>query len=371
MALPMRQQGMYWGAAAVLLVLALLLLDNVILPFVVGGAIAYFLDPLADRLERLGMSRTLATVAISLGMMLIAVLVVLAVIPALIGQLSALINAAPEIFRQLQTFLLERFPDLKDETSTIRQTIVSIGETIQAKGGALANGVIGSALGVINGIVFMVVVPVVSFYLLLDWDKMVARIDGVLPRDHAPVIRQLAVEIDAVMSAFVRGQMSVCVVMGVFYAVSLALAGLQFGMVVGAIAGAVTFIPYVGALVGGALAIGLALFQFWGEWLSIGIVAGIFVLGQFLEGNVFTPKLVGNSVGLHPVWLMFALSAFGALFGFLGLLVAVPLAASIGVLIRFGLRHYTGSQLYQGAGAALIFEDPPKARTPAKARTPK
>ena len=371
MALPMREQAKYWGVAAVLLLLVLFVLDSVVLPFVVGGAIAYFLDPVADRLERLGMSRTLATVAISLGMMLIAVLVVLAVIPALVSQLSALINAAPDIFRQLQTFLLERFPDLKDETSTIRQTIESIGQTIQAKGGALANGVIGSALSFINGIVFLVVVPVVSFYLLLDWDRMIARLDSCLPRDHAPVIRQLATEVDAVMSAFVRGQMSVCVVMGVFYAMALGLMGLQFGMVVGAIAGAVTFIPYVGAVVGGALAIGLALFQFWGDWLSIGLVAGIFVLGQFLEGNVFTPKLVGNSVGLHPVWLLFALSAFGALFGFLGLLVAVPLAASIGVLIRFALGRYKESQLYQGAGSVLIIEDPDKPRAPPKVRARK
>ncbi|MGQ0566816.1 MAG: AI-2E family transporter [Gemmobacter sp.] len=372
MALPVREQATYWGVAAVVLLLMLVLLENVILPFVVGGAIAYFLDPLADRLERLGMGRTLATVAISLGMMLIAVLVVLAVIPSLVSQLSALINAAPAIFQQLQTFLLERFPDLKDETSTIRQTILSIGETIQAKGGDLANGLIGSALTLINGVVFLVVVPVVSFYLLLDWDRMIARVDGWLPRDHAPVIRQLAGEIDTVLSAFVRGQMSVCVIMGVFYAVALGLTGLQFGMVVGAIAGAVTFIPYVGAVVGGALAIGLALFQFWGDWLSIGLVAGIFVLGQFLEGNVITPKLVGNSVGLHPVWLMFALSAFGALFGFLGLLVAVPLAASIGVLIRYGLRQYKDSQLYQGAASKLILDDPPEPRGPTlKVRPPK
>ncbi len=371
MALPMREQWKYWGAAAVVLLLTLLVLGNVILPFVVGGAIAYFLDPLADRLERAGMGRTLATVAISLGMMLIAVLLVLAVIPALVQQLSALINAAPDIFRRLQTFLLERFPELKDETSTIRQTIEQIGQTIQSKGGDLANGLIGSALGVINGIVFLVVVPVVSFYLLLDWDRMVARVDNLLPRDHAPVIRQLANEVDAVLSAFVRGQMSVCVIMGVFYAVALGLTGLQFGMVVGAIAGAVTFIPYVGALVGGVLAIGLALFQFWGEWLPIGMVAGIFVLGQFLEGNVITPKLVGESVGLHPVWLLFALSAFGALFGFLGLLVAVPVAASIGVLLRFGMGKYQGSLLYQGKASALIMDDPAKVRTPPKARTPK
>ena len=371
MALSMREQAKYWGAAAVVLLLALWLLDNVILPFVVGGAIAYFLDPLADRLERLGLSRTLATVVISLGMMLIAVLVVLAVIPTLVQQLTALINAAPEIFRRLQAFLLDRFPELTDETSTIRQTIMQIGDGIRAKGGAFVQSVLGSAVGIINGLVFLVVVPVVSFYLLLDWDRMVARIDGWLPRDHAPVIRQLATEIDAVLSAFVRGQMSVCVIMGLFYAIALALTGLQFGMVVGAIAGAITFIPYVGALVGGALAIGLALFQFWGDWLSIGLVAGVFVLGQFLEGNVVTPKLVGNSVGLHPVWLMFALSAFGALFGFLGLLVAVPVAASIGVLIRFGLRQYKDSLLYQGAASALIIDDKPAPAKSASARKPK
>jgi predicted PurR-regulated permease PerM len=141
---------------------------------------------------------------------------------------------------------------------------------------------------------------------------------------------------------------------------------LQFGLVVGAIAGAVTFIPYVGVLVGGALAIGLALFQFWGDWVSIGIVAGIFALGQFLEGNIITPKLVGESVGLHPVWLLFALSAFGALFGFLGLLVAVPVAAVIGVLARFGLQQYTESLLYKGAGGVPPDEAPKPARTRAR-----
>jgi predicted PurR-regulated permease PerM len=371
MALPMREQAKYWGAAAVALLLALWLLDNVILPFVVGGAIAYFLDPVADRLERLGLSRVAATTIISLGMMLIAVLVVLAVIPTLVAQLTALINAAPDIFNQFQTFLLNRFPELTDRTSTIRQTILQIGEGIRAQGGDVVQSVLGSAIGIINGLVFLVVVPVVSFYLLLDWDRMVARIDGWLPRDHAPVVRALATEIDEVLSAFVRGQLSVCVIMGLFYAIALALTGLQFGMVVGAIAGAITFIPYVGALVGGALAIGLALFQFWGDWVSIGLVAGIFVLGQFLEGNVVTPKMVGNQVGLHPVWLMFALSAFGALFGFLGLLVAVPVAASIGVLIRFGLRQYKDSLLYKGAGASLIHDGSAPAAKPDPLRNPK
>ncbi len=348
MALPLQEQAKYWGIAAVVLFASLWLLGDVILPFVAGGAIAYFLDPIADRLQRLGLSRVAATTLISLFMLLIAVALVLAVVPTLARQLTELINAAPGIFKQLQNFLVERFPELTDETSTVRQSIEGLGRTIQSRGGEFANAILGSALSVINAVVFIVVVPVVSFYLLLDWDKMVARIDTLLPRDHSPVLRRLAGEVDGVLAAFVRGQLSVCLILGTFYALALMLAGLQFGLIVGVIAGAITFIPYVGALVGGALAIGLALFQFWGDWMQIGIVAAIFMLGQFLEGNVITPKLVGESVGLHPVWLLFALSVFGTLFGFLGLLVAVPLAASLGVLTRFGIEKYQKSVLYQG-----------------------
>ena len=348
MALPIRKQAKYWGIAAVVLLLILWLMGDVLLPFLVGGAIAYFLDPIADRLERLGLSRTAATSVIMLGMVLVMVALVLAVIPTLISQLAALIDAAPEIARRMQAFLIERFPELQDSTSTVRQTLAQIATFIQSKGANLAQTALTSALSIISAVVFIVVVPVVAFYLLLDWDNMVARIDSLVPRDHAAVVRQLAGEIDRVLAAFVRGQLSVCLVLGSYYAIALMLAGLQFGLVVGAIAGAITFIPYVGALVGGILAIGLALFQFWGDWLSIGLVAAIFAAGQFLEGNVLTPKLVGQSVGLHPVWLLLALSAFGTLFGFVGMLVAVPIAASMGVLTRFGVGQYQRSLLYRG-----------------------
>ncbi|MDZ4097022.1 MAG: AI-2E family transporter [Paracoccaceae bacterium] len=348
MVLPVRVQFRYWGIVVAVFLVILWFLGNVILPFVVGGAIAYFLDPVADRLQRLGLSRVVATTVISVVMLLVTVLLVLAVIPTLVGQLTALVNSAPEIFRKLQEFLTQRFPSLTDTTSTVHQALLQVGETIKARGGELAQTLIGSALSVINAVVLIIVVPVVAFYLLLDWDNMVARIDAMLPRDHAPVIRRLATEIDTVLAAFVRGQISVCLVLGTFYAVALMAAGLQFGLIVGAIAGAVTFIPYVGAIIGGILAVGLALFQFWGDWLSIGLVAGIFAVGQFLEGNIITPRLVGNSVGLHPVWLLFALSAFGSVFGFVGMLVAVPVAASIGVLTRFGVAQYTGSRLYTG-----------------------
>lgn len=348
MALPIQTQLRYWGIAAAVFFIVLWFLGDVILPFVLGAAIAYFLDPVADRLEAMGCSRTLATVIITLSALLIFIILALLVIPTLVNQTAALIAAAPEIAGRLQAFLTERFPDLGDANSTIRKSLSSIGETIQSKGGAFLETILGSFSGVINALVLFVIVPVVAFYLLLDWDRMVARIDALLPRDHAPTIRKLASDIDRTMAGFIRGQGTVCLILGTFYAVALMAVGLNFGLVVGFIAGALTFIPYVGALVGGVLAIGLALFQFWGEWWWIVAVWAIFQAGQFVEGNILTPKLVGSSVGLHPVWLIFALSAFGTLFGFVGLLVAVPVAAAFGVITRFAIDRYKGSRLYKG-----------------------
>lgn len=348
MALPVRQQATYWGIAAAVFLIVLWGLGSVMLPFLLGGALAYFLDPVADRLQRAGLSRTAATATISIVAILVFVILALLVVPTLVRQLVDLVNAVPAIVARLQGFLTARFPDLMDNQSVVRDSLSAVARTIQSQGGALASGLLSSALSVISAVVFFVVVPVVAFYLLLDWDQMVEQVDRLLPLDHAPTVRAIGRDIDRVLAGFVRGQVSVCLILGSFYAVALMLAGLQFGLVVGAIAGLITFIPYVGALVGGALAVGLALFQFWGDWVQIGVVAGIFAIGQFLEGNIITPKLVGKSVGLHPVWLLFALSAFGTLFGFVGLLVAVPVAAALGVLARFAIARYRDSRLYLG-----------------------
>lgn len=348
MALPVATQIKYWGIAAAVFLAVLWVLGDVIMPFLVGAAIAYFLDPLADRLEALGLSRVLSVVVITILGLLIFIAMALLVVPTLTSQATALIESAPELSRKLQTFVNQQFPDIADAESALRKSLIGIGDTIKERGGQMLQTILGSVSSLINVAVLFVIVPVVAFYLLLDWDRMIARIDDLLPREHAPVIRYLAREIDKTMSGFIRGMGTVCLILGTYYAVALMAVGLQFGLVVGAIAGLVTFIPYVGALVGGVLAIGLALFQFWGDWVSIGMVAGIFVIGQIIEGNFLTPKLVGNSVGLHPVWLIFALSVFGALFGFVGMLVAVPVAAAIGVLIRFAVGHYKDSQLYRG-----------------------
>ncbi|MEP1537108.1 MAG: AI-2E family transporter [Paracoccaceae bacterium] len=362
MALPAQDQLRYWGIAAAVFFVVLWFLGNQLLPFVLGGAIAYFLDPVADRLERLGASRALATAIITFAALLVFVIMALLVIPTLVHQTVTLFNTAPELASNVGRFLTENFPSLLEEDSTLRKSLNSVGETVQSRGAALLNTALSSAAGLINVVFLFVVVPVVAVYLLLAWDRMVERIDELLPLDHAPTVRRLAREIDQTLASFIRGMGTVCLILGTYYAVALWVVGLQFGLVVGFVAGLITFIPYLGALIGGVLAVGLALFQFWGgteivngetitvarDWFSIGMVAAIFGLGQVIEGNVLTPKLVGDSVGLHPVWLIFALTVFGTLFGFVGMLVAVPVAAALGVLVRFIVSQYVESRLYRG-----------------------
>ncbi|WP_109313145.1 AI-2E family transporter [Ruegeria sp. AU67] len=352
MALPVKDQLRYWGVAAVIFVLCLWALGDVLLPFVIGGAIAYFLDPLADRLENLGLSRMAATAIITVVGILGFALAILMVVPALITQLIELVEVMPSLFQQLRSFIELQFPSLLDRESNSHQFLVSLGETLKSKTGDVLQSVAASVGSAINVVVLLVIVPVVAVYMLLDWDRMIARIGDLLPRDHAPTIKRLSGEIDAVLASFVRGMGTVCLILGTYYAVALMAVGLQFGLIVGFIAGLVTFIPYLGALIGGTLAIGLALFQFWGDWAQIGLVAGIFALGQVTEGNFLTPKLVGSSVGLHPVWLLLALSVFGALFGFVGMLIAVPVAAALGVLARYATSVYLGSRLYTGLESA-------------------
>jgi predicted PurR-regulated permease PerM len=354
MALPIRDQMKYWGIASMAALVILWFMGDVLLPFVLGSALAYFLDPVADRLEAMGLSRAMATAVITIVAILIFVIMALLVIPTLVAQAINLFEIAPDLTKRLSAFFVERFPSLLEEGSTLQSSITSIGTAVQERGGKLLNTALSSAAGILNLIMLFVIVPVVAVYMLLDWDRMIAHIDTLLPRDHAPIVRRLARDIDKTLASFIRGMGTVCLFLGTYYAIALMLVGLQFGLVVGFIAGLVTFVPYLGALIGGALAIGLALFQFWGDWVSIGMVGGIFVIGQVIEGNVLTPKLVGSSVGLHPVWLILALSVFGSLFGFVGMLVAVPVAASLGVVTRFAVEQYQLSLLYRGTEHQIL-----------------
>jgi predicted PurR-regulated permease PerM len=221
------------------------------------------------------------------------------------------------------------------------------GEQVMKVVGGVLTGLLGGGQAIFNVLSLLVITPVVGFYLLRDWDRMIARINDYLPLDHAETIREQAAEIDKVLAGFVRGQMLVCLFLAAFYGLGLTVAGLQFGLFIGVTAGMISFIPYVGTTLGFVTSVGVAMAQYWNEPVWIAVVAGIFIAGQMIEGNVLHPVLIGDRVGLHPVWIMFALLAGGSLFGFVGILVAVPLFAVIGVLARFTLERYRESYLYR------------------------
>ncbi|MCQ0971753.1 AI-2E family transporter [Paracoccus sp. TK19116] len=348
MRMPVQKQLRWWGIAAVVLLVTMWLLGQAILPFILGAGVAYILDPVADRLERMGLTRTLSVVVITAAAALLLLAALAFVVPLLIKQATALTAAAPEMIEKLQLFFATRFPGLLPEESAVRSALNDMGSTIAEQGSNVLATVMGSLRGVVGVIALVVIVPVVAFYLLLDWDGMIRRIDTLLPREHAPTIRHIARDIDHALSGFLRGQGLVILILGTWYSIALAVVGLPFGFFIGIMAAVLSFIPYVGSVIGGATAIGVALFSFWGDPLWIGAVAGIFILGQIVEGNYLQPKIVGDHVGLHPVWLLLALSVFGALFGFAGLVMAVPLAAALGVIVRFLVERYRESGLYTG-----------------------
>lgn len=342
------QQMWWWGIALVLLAVLLWLLADALLPFVLGAAIAYLADPLADRLESWGLNRLMATTVITIGALGIFALAMLLLVPLLIEQLRDLIASMPGWIDQVQALLRERLPELNFGEADFRDGFREISKDLQEWSIGIFRGALAGGVAFIGFLTILVLTPVVAFYLLMDWDRLLQTIDDYLPREHRQTIRGIATDLDRVLSGFVRGQLTVCMILGTFYAVGLMVVGLKFGLLIGLFAGLISFIPFLGSIIGGVLSIGVALAQFWGDWVWIGAVVGIFVTGQLVEGNFLTPKLVGSKVRLHPVWLMFALSAFGVLFGFIGLLVAVPAAAAIGVIGRFLLARYREGPLYQG-----------------------
>lgn len=342
------QQMRWWGAALVVLILMLWLLAEALFPFLLGAAIAYLTDPLADWLERRGFSRVMATILITLASLGIVILAILLVLPMLIEQVRDLIMIAPVWAEQARAVLREIIPEVRSESEVLSRAMADLGEGLQEWSMGLLKSAWAGGMALLGFIGVMLVTPVVAFYLLMDWDHLVRAIDDNLPRQHRETILRIARDLDRALAGFVRGQMTVCLILGTFYAVSLMLVGLNFGLLIGLFAGLISFIPFIGSIVGGMLSIGIALAQFWGDWMWIALVAAIFLGGQAIEGNFLTPKLVGDKVGLHPVWLMFALSAFGVAFGFIGLLIAVPAAAAIGVIGRFLLEQYRAGPLYSG-----------------------
>jgi len=348
-----RRQFRFWLASVVVLALFLYVFSDILLPFVAGMVLAYFLDPVADRLERLGLSRVMATVVILFAFIIVLVLAFVILIPVLASQMADFAGKLPDYLTRLQNLITSFDPQWLKERFGVDPASLRDGlNSLLTSGFGLLTTVFesiwNSGKALVSVVSLFVVTPVVAFYMLLDWDRMVAVVDSWVPRDHVKTVRQIATDINTATAGFVRGQGTLCLVLGAMYAIGLTLTGLNFAILIGLFAGLISFIPYVGSLTGLVLAVGVAFVQFWPDWQMVVAVAAVFFVGQFIEGNILSPKLVGKSVGLHPVWLMFALFAFGALFGFVGLLVAVPAAAAIAVLVRFAIARYLESPLYKG-----------------------
>ena len=350
-----QRQAIWWALFFLFFLGFIYLFSDILLPFVAGMILAYILDPVADKLEDMGLSRMAATATILVVSLLFFVLALLIIVPLLSKQLGEFIEQIPSYIKALQAFLVS------DAVMRVTQFLpVETGDLQGYLGNFVDDGarwlsrLLGSLLSggqaLLGLISLFVITPVVAFYLLFDWDNMVARINSWLPREHASTIRKLMAEMSDMIAGFLRAQGLVCVILGIFYAVALSLTGLNFGLLIGLGIGFISFVPFIGAILGLLLSLGVALAQFLPEqnYLMIGIVAGVFVLGQFFEGNILQPRILGNHVQLHPVWLMFALFAFASLYGFVGMLIAVPTAACIGVLVRFAMRRYLSSELYLG-----------------------
>ena len=356
-------QLLFWLAGLAALLAGLWLLGPVLTPFIIGLVLAYFLDPVADRLESWGLPRLLATALILLVGLGLLVLSVVILLPLLVRQANVFIDNLPHYVQTLVGLFETNAPQwLKDAVNESAQMPdgESAAKIAAAAAGWLAGllrSIISGSMALFNVLSLLVITPIVLFYMLNDWDRMVALIDGWLPRDHAETVRGIARDIDTAMAGFIRGQGTVALFLGAFYATGLILAGLNFGLLIGLSAGVLSFIPYIGTFIGGALAIGMALIQFLPDWQYVLLIAAIFAAGQFIEGNFLSPWLVGGRIGLHPVWMMFALVAFGYLFGFTGLLLAVPLAAALKVIIAHGLRLYLDSALYHGERRAEATEE--------------
>lgn len=325
---------------------------SVLLPFVAGVVIAYFLDPVVDRFERMKLSRTLSVAIVLCLVILVVVPIAFLLISSINNQIIKFIEVLPEyaasFSEKVQPVLaniIDKFTDedIKSINALIKENILKT-VTVAAK---MIGSIITSGIAVVNLLSLLLITPIVTFYMLRDWDILVSKVDGLLPRSYASSIRAQFRDINEILAGFLRGQLTVCVLLGTYYSVGLLLVGLDLGLVVGFLAGLISFIPYVGSIVGFIVSVALALAQF-DSLTPILYVCLVFFSGQFFEGNFLTPKLVGDSVKLHPVWVMFALLAGGVLLGFLGLLIAVPVAAVIGVLVRHGILTYKKSDFYLG-----------------------
>lgn len=356
------RQVLFWLVVAVAVLAAIALLKTILLPFVAGMVLAYFLNPIADRLERLGLGRLGAAIVIVAMVAILVVVAAVLLVPFVANQLRQLTDTLPADLERLKmafeawtgSWLGDRYPMVRPG---LERAFNELSQNWSSALGMIVTSLWSQGLAIINFLSLLLITPVVVFYLLVDWHPMLDKIDGWLPREHVTAIRRLADEINAAVSAFIRGQGTICLVLAAFYAAALSWAGVRYGLLIGLASGLFSFVPFVGWALGLLTAGAVAVTQPWPNPTLLLTVAGIFLVGMALDSAVLAPKIVGRKIGLHPVWLIFALFVFSYLFGFVGLLVAVPVAAATGVLVRFALELYLGSSVYTG-----VAPPPDKAR---------
>lgn len=364
----------FWIGASALFVLILWLCWEILPPFIIAMAIGYLLDPVATRLQSLGLSRLMATLVILAFFAIVLGLLFFLVFPILGHQFYGFIQELPDLLTKLQNllgkagdwigrdYLAPILQKLGVQTTLAPNSVPNmnfVGEATRTAGSFL-NSIVSRGMAVISVVSLLIITPVVAFYMLLDWNKMIATVDGLIPLRHRDVAHELAREIDKAMSGFLRGQSLVCLFLACWYGLGLSLIGLNFGLLIGLSAGALSFVPYVGSLTALIIASIVAIVQGWPHWELFMLAVGIVLAGQFLEANILSPKLVGDKVGVHPVWLIFVLLAFGSILGFIGLVIAVPVAAAAAVILRYAVSRYRGSEFYLGMPAWLAGPMPPQ-----------
>lgn len=340
-----RREAAFWSTVLLASVVFLWLFEAILLPFVVGMAIGYFLDPVVERLTRYGISRAVAAGALIVGAFAVGVAALVLLVPVVVQQLTELMRDLPSLLATARERIAASAAPYTDAFSPPLDHVAT--QAVE-QAGRVGLGLIGRGLALVNVASLIAITPLVSFYLLRDWPRIIAEVDGWLPRAHADVIRAQARAIDEVLAGFARGTAIVCTLLAAFYALALTLVGLDFGLVIGLVAGGLSFVPYLGFVVGLVSALGMAAYQFWPEWSRIVVVLAIFYAGQWGSDYFVTPRLVGKRANLHPLWILFSIFAGGAVFGFVGVLLAVPACAAIGVLVRFAIARYKESQIYLG-----------------------
>ena len=337
---------LFWLLVAIIVAFSFYFLRTILLPFVIGIAVAYFLDPVVDKLEERKWNRSLATLFTLFVFLALVIFLVFLLVPVLTNQLKNFAQFLPIVKGKLQ-LIIDAVAGILNNKVDAKVLDVPASGLIKWSTKMLG-GVIDGGAAIADLLSLFLITPLVAFYLLRDWDLIVEKVYDWFPIRHKDTLQGQLNEIDKKLAAFVRGQGTVCLILTSYYAITLTMTGLEFGVVIGVFAGLISFVPFIGAIFGGLLSIGLAYLQF-EAWTNIVIIAGIFILGQILEGYILTPKFIGEAVGLHPVWVIFSLLAGGALFGFLGVLLALPMAAIVGVLFRFCIDHYKNSSYYNGS----------------------